>query len=664
MTTTSGQKSLAPRWFSGGADQTAASAVAGQLRRSWLGLAFLFYVGGAFIAPPTAFSIDDVLYIDMARAMAERGSFAIAGNGDVDGAAALTKHLTYPIDGAAYPQYPGGYAFIAGPFYAAFGVYGLILMNALSAVLGLFLTAKIGARLYQDKDIGFLAAMILGVASFFSSYAFSVWPHLTALALTLAGVERLTAGAGSARHSAPFALLTAGLYFGLAVNIRVDATFLAAAGYFWLRLFAAPSKRGASLVYLIGLAPGLFLAAYINHLKFGILSPITYGPKEGADSIGGYLPYILIAASAGIGAFAIDVSRLQFQKALQFLQTRMGVTLLSVVLFTVVIASPTLRHLLKGVYVLVVDLQQLEETYFQPGVARLENNAISFWGLPKKALLQSIPFAVLILISIFDFLRGEKRRAHALSLGMIMAPIIFYSLNQWHGGYAYSMRYFLPCLPFIAILCSAAVLKILRQSPARTPMITSGAGLGALFFGGLLVIAPASNIAAALYPQLILAAGLTAAVIAFQHRPTDLRHCGLTFCASAAIAASAVIGFSDLIGYDQKRRLKLPYEIAHAAAFDPDVLVLTTAEDVFTYANARGVHVMRLQENASGAVKQTAEAFIKAQRCVYLHTLKQKVALRPYGAEAWIKQSIPGVPAEFGAVYLPASLTDQCTLTR
>jgi hypothetical protein len=46
----------------------------------------------------------------------------------------------------------------------------------------------------------------------------------------------------------------------------------------------------------------------------------------------------------------------------------------------------------------------------------------------------------------------------------IMSLFSFFALNQWHGGFSNNMRYFLPALPFLALLAAEAWRQI---GPAR-----------------------------------------------------------------------------------------------------------------------------------------------------------------------------------------------------
>jgi len=160
----------------------------------WPALILLAMIALALLFPSGVFTIDEAIYLEMARAMAETGSLSLAGNGGVEDAPALLRRFTHDVGGQAMPQYPSGYALIAAPFYAAFGLNGLILLNALSACAAVLLTQRLARLLYGDENLAWLAAGLLAGATFMSTYAFGVWPHMLHLALLLSGVERVVCG--------------------------------------------------------------------------------------------------------------------------------------------------------------------------------------------------------------------------------------------------------------------------------------------------------------------------------------------------------------------------------------------------------------------------------------------------------------------------------------
>jgi hypothetical protein len=364
----------------------------------------------AFLTPPAAFSIDDVIYIDMARAMAERGSLDITDQNIPAGAPALTKSagIVHLIDGRAVPQYPAGYGLIAAPFFGLFGVSGLILMNALAGALSLWLTYKIAFRLYRDDRIAANAALILGACTLFAGYVLAIWPHMTALACLLGGAYFALETSIETGRRRMMAALAGGFIFGFGVFFRVDALVPFAAVFFWLRLFALPSSRAPALLFLAGAAPCFLLAAYFNFEKFGAFLPVTYGPNmSGNSSLGAYGPLAVAGLAAMAASLVLDTSHKFIQSVLGCSMRVKLIALTGVMLAGLVLAGDVIGRLLHSLYFLTVDIQAYDAASPQTGLGRDEFGYWSFWGLPKKALLQSLPFAALALLPALAFCRSH-----------------------------------------------------------------------------------------------------------------------------------------------------------------------------------------------------------------------------------------------------------------
>lgn len=583
------------------------------------------------LAPAAAFSIDDVIYIDMARAMARQGSLFVAANGGVEGAPVLAKNLTVVVDGKAAPQYPSGYAYIAAPFYAAFGVSGLILLNALSGIAALVLTYSIANRLYGDRKTALGAAAILAFGGYWPNYLFGVWPHMLALAIVLGGVRLALAALGEPSGRRSLALAMAGAVLGSGVSVRIDIILALISIFFWLRFFATPARRSDAIVLAMGAAPGLMLAALLNDAKFGLLTPFTYGQSGGFVGLGQYAAAIAVAGAAVICALAIDVSRLRVA-AFIVRRRREALAAAAIATLCALLADEDSRTYFQSLFVLVFDLQALPDTRFQPGLVRDEFGQIAYWGLPKKALLQSLPYAALLIIPLAGFFAGKRVKAASLLLALMCAPIAFYGLNFWHGGMSYNMRYFLPCLPFIAIL-TASTLNDLRRSLPPTALRHGlfAVGLGA--FGGLTFTTLGEAVDAqwrtplALYPQLTLAAALAVAAIlsVFGDRARSAR--AAFALGLAAIGYAGALGLNDEIRYEGERAARLSLDAAHENALRPGDLVVTPAVESFVRAQSRGVAVFHLTRGREGDAAEAARAFANSGRCVLGHGSKAIAAL-------------------------------------
>lgn len=593
-----------------------------RLRTVWLALLACFSAG-AFLTPATPFSIDEVLYIDMAEAMAKHGRLTTTPEALPESAPVITKSvgLMQVIDGNAVPQYPGGYALLAAPFFALFGVSGLVLMNALAAVMCLWLTWRLGLALYDDRWIAGAAALLLGCASYFSGYVFAIWPHLIVLAMTLGAALLCVDASQDVRQSRVLKTFFAGLLLGLAVTIRVDAIVPAFAVVLWLRLFACPKDRVSAIALIAGLAPGLWLAAALNDAKFDVFLPFFYGEKDGLDSVSRYTAIGLLGAVVMAGAFLFDASHRRYSA----LQRHAGLLTASAVaaagLFLAVFQNGFFLRLVNGIYFLVADIQAHDPADIRHGVFKDAHGYWSFWDLPKKALLQSLPFMALLAIPVIAFFQNKNRNTHALSLLMIVGVISFFSMNAWHGGMTFNMRYFLPALPFIALMSADGLSRfrpVMKSHPNLMLRGVIGGAAAALFFYFLAPdMSPSLATPSQLYPQLVLFALLLVAVTIYCLKRTS--RFAVTMLSGAAIGYAAFLGAADAAGDMGLRAAKAPYDNAYAA-FPDDALVLTTAEDHLIKASLNGVVVARPQAgNAAQAVKLAA-LFEAANRCVYVLT--------------------------------------------
>lgn len=591
--------------------------------RHYLLIGALLLLTGVFLAPAAPLTTDGGIYYDMARAMAERGALHIAENGGVSDAPPVTKFLTVAHEGKVYPQYPSGYTLIAAPFYKLFGMRGLMLMNGLGFAVSIWLTFAIARRLH-DEQVATWAAIIFAFATFAPAYAFAVWPHLLSLALWLGAVyAALLAHEASERSKALSLYTLSGLLIGAGVNIRVDAFLAVLALFFWMRIFVQPKNRVAPLMLALGLAPGLLLAAWLNQMKFSDFTPFSYGSSGGNDSVGRYLPVIALAAAAVAAAWALNLSALmrRASAALNRYWIAGGLAGLAAVLALTLLGDLFWR-IIKGVYVLVFNLQA-HDAYTQMGVERNEYGHLLFWGYPKKALIQSLPWAPLIVLPLAAFFRGKNVVATSLCLFIIAAPISFYALNQWYGGGSYSMRYFLPAAPFIAILSAQGLRELTtRAGPSRQSVLVAIVAAGALYLG-LQEIGQSSDrflTPAALYPQWLIAAAVFAAVSFTLTRPfSEQPRVVASSVALFALAYGVAVNLYEEIGHERTRAEQLALARDASAPIRAGALVITSAPLNFIPAEQSGASVMATQERELAEIARAAHAFAKAGRCVYFH---------------------------------------------
>jgi len=599
---------------------------------AWPALLLLAVVALALLFPSGVFTIDEAIYLEMARAMAETGSLSLASNGGVDDAPALLRRFTHDVGGQAMPQYPSGYALIAAPFYAAFGLNGLILLNALSAFVAVLLTRRLAGLLYGDENVAWLAAGLLAGATFVSTYAFAVWPHMLHLALLLSGIERVVSGLRSNRS---VMVAAGGVLLGLAVTVRVDAILAIFAVLTWLRLFGAPSRRGVAVVFLAGLVPGLLLASALNHLKFGVFLPVAYAPAGETTLVARYLPHMAVASIALAVLMLVDVSRDWAGKLARRVTAYPTSLILGGLALLLVIAVAPLRSWVFNTGVLVFDLQLVDPDLHRDGMSYDALGLKTFGGLNKAALVQSVPFVVLSIIALAEVWKGRCLKAHTLCFAMVAAFTLFYGLNQWHGGLSYSMRYFIPCLPMLAILSAVGLRRLAGNGRVISEPVTKallvGVGLGL----AMVALSPRLPDYAALmayYLPLAVAMVLAGLVCAWLWRPGRSGAPAMA-AGGIAIGLSAILSLQD---FGQLTRTVASQD-AFAARYDASIpsgaLVVTYSERWMFDASAGGAHIV----NPRGKVELDAvsSAFVSAGRCVIAHGDVARAELDPGSSLSW-----------------------------
>lgn len=626
-----------------------------------VGVVFAFI--GAVIFPPAAFSVDEAIYIDMAHAMASRGALDVTPQDLPEGAPLMAKShgLVQIIGDRAIPQYPGLYGVIAAPFFFIGGVKGLIFLNALCGVFCLWLTYQIARTLTNDGWIARASVLILGGASIFAGYMFAIWPHMLALAFGLAGAyATLLAGQARDRASLMFAVC-AGLIFGLGVGVRVDVILAAIAALFWLRLFAKPSMRSVSLALAAGLMPGLLLAAWINQIKFGVFNPFSYGAEIGSISIGHHMKTIIPIAIAGAVAMSVDVSSKPAQTVINMARRAPMPSIAAgciAAFITVWFAFPSL---FTGAWLMLVDIQAYAGAP-RPGLERDASGYWDFWGVPKKALAQSMPWMALALAPFILFLRGRKTTETSFLLLFASAVILFFAMRGWHGGMAYNMRYYLGAAPFIAILAAMGLNQLRPATAQHKDILLRGAMAGVALAIGAYALSPlygAYAVAMRLYPQLLLAGLLAIGVLTVLWRPENQRAKFITAAlAGAALANGAMISVFDVNGYFADRARYVPFDRAYGEMTTHDAVIFTQFDELLISASLNGAAVIRLTDENMNAASEVIAAYVKSGRCVYAHTYP---AAKSFGLEKFIALEMPpNAPSPGLALYAYRDAPARC----
>jgi 4-amino-4-deoxy-L-arabinose transferase-like glycosyltransferase len=184
-------------------------------------LALLVLSVALAVGEPAPFTSDGNTYVEMARAMLERGSWSVDnGLGLVSSRELALEHML-TIRDRLVPKYPPFYPLIAAPFYGAFGIHGLIALNAAALAAALVLFYGLARRLF-DPMPSLLAAAALSFATPLFSYAILLDPHLSAVALVLGAIAAALAGGPAHSRNAVALAAGSGALAGLATGVRLQ----------------------------------------------------------------------------------------------------------------------------------------------------------------------------------------------------------------------------------------------------------------------------------------------------------------------------------------------------------------------------------------------------------------------------------------------------------
>ncbi|MDU8943256.1 glycosyltransferase family 39 protein [Ovoidimarina sediminis] len=562
-----------------------------------LGLGFLVIAGTA-IAAVGGFIIDEMIYVLGAHALSEAGSFAVENGWTTFRSDDLLLWLTVNGPNGVAPQYPPGTAVLGAPLYGAFGIRGMILPNAVAAAATLWLVFALARRLTGDATLALGAAGLLAFGTYFLEYAYGIWPHAIAVLVTTAALALTFLAHEEGPRTAAGRAVLAGLIIGIGMTFRADVILaLPAIGAFVILYARAPVAMIAGGA--AGLLPPVALLSLANQVKFGTYNPLSYGRFDGSGiDLANYLPLggVVLLGLAGLVALRLTAWR----------PSRRIVIGAGLAALALAAALPATRHLLltalHGIHVLVFDMTAINEG--RPGVEPAGEATRLFWGLPKKALGQSLPWfgALLLLLAFRPEAKAARRWAifSTIFTAIWMAPFI---MRAWHGGLGLNMRYFLPVLPLLSILGALLMQRLMRESG-----IAARSVLLALLFGFAAVMAvssastsglvamhqPVSKTVFAVLTGLALLTVLSPAL-----RPRLQR--SATLLAAAGIGMAAGLGPVGDLGMSQARRDRAD-QISTALAREPGPTVIYGRPETMASLLARPDMLMAVGNRLTGVI--------------------------------------------------------------
>jgi hypothetical protein len=415
---------------------------------------------------PGPLTIDDVTYHRMMRGLvAGHGFFVDNGYAELQ-SVELTSLFIHPTaTGKLAAQYPYGGTIAAAPLYVAFGIRGMFLINALGYVTAIGLSYRIAMQVVRDRVVAVVGAALLA-ATYFTEYAFAIWPHAASVACVLGAMTLAIDSYQDPRRSLAVPA-GAGFVAGVGLTMRLDVA-LCVPSMIAPFLFASRT-RGRELAAIAGgFVPGLVFLAISNYARWDTWFPLTYGPAQDGPR---YVAFGLAGVSAIMLAWLATRARL-----LGWLSQRRKLVVLAAfsALIGYLIILPTAP---RGLLAIVADLRARP---IEPNVF-VDNRALSFFGDFKKALLQSCPFLILAVLPVVDAIRGRRERIAVAWLACIPVSLIgFYGTFSWHGGIGINLRYLLPALPFLSILAAWGLRDLASRATPHWPLFAASGAAATL----------------------------------------------------------------------------------------------------------------------------------------------------------------------------------------
>jgi hypothetical protein len=224
----------------------------------------------------------------------------------------------------------------------------------------------------------------------------------------------------------------------------------------------------SSLWFGVGVLPSLALASWFNYLKFRSLNPFSYGQPGGNTDLSAYGP-LFAALCVGFGALIL------WRRVDWRMDRRLASASLVIIGCALLLIPATHAWLLRfwnGFLVLIVDVRNVED--HRIGIRPGPGHTMLFWNLFKKSLGQSMPWIGISAMLLTSGVQKDDRRLIATLLIFIATMTMPFILLSWHGGGGSNMRYFLPVLPPLCILCAKVIVDLWQSVTNAAVFATAG----------------------------------------------------------------------------------------------------------------------------------------------------------------------------------------------
>ena len=566
-------------------------------------LTFVFFglatMAWAIWVNPDGYFVDDeaIYHMTAVSLISDGNLFVWNGYEEYPSPELLLSHLRVH-NGHLYPQYPVFFSVIAYPFVSLLGFKGLYLLNALSVLATVVICYRLAKFLFRDFDLATNACLIFLFATYAWESGQAAWPHgVSMLLVTLSAYLACLAYHSPRAGASTMVAAGAGLVVGLGIGVRLD-TILALPAIVIPFLFARPCRIREAVAMAAGLIPALVVLAVTNHLKFGILSPLSYGRAPNPDLA--FESYLWVAI---IGVIGLAVAWLGTRRSGQW---GGGVMRLAVVggllLFAGLgLALPqlwdNLSGLASGAYHLLVDYGIGETEDGSRGVILGPGGEVKIAAGIRKSLLQSCPYLAMLAIPIAALFRGGEDRGR---LGILfLIPVAFVTVyayfTSFGGGGLLNPRHLLPVLPFTSILVAWAWRELNRGLTRQSslPRLGVAAATTAVFLalmvlsettGGSAISFLVQEIKFRAIPLVLFALGLglvTIVVVSREASGSQLR-AAVSLLFVTAFVWSGLTAFNhDYFRAYAFRQARVEVTARLARVMEPDSILFTNAPNSF-----------------------------------------------------------------------------------
>lgn len=474
---------------------------------------------------PGHMTVDESIYHWSAR------EFSITGRLDIRNGyqERPSPELVHPFlrvhGGKLYSQYPALSTIVTAPFYRLAGFRGLFLANALAFVIVVLLCYATALRLFGDMNLALDCSLVLTLGTIAWEYSQAAWPHMLSVCFVSGAFYLFVCSLhASNRIRGMLFAFGSGMVAGLGPGIRLDAVCILPA--IVVPLVCSRVMRIRELAaFLLGIVPSFAVLSWINYSRFGVFSPLADG-NVSLDLGAAILRALLFTAALVLISrqAVLDFSR-KYWKTIAF-----AMALGSCLLMLLPQVRGFLAEMVRNAYICVIDMSSFYTDIKPQAMVRDSFGAVIYNGGIKKALLQSLPFLAILIWPAF---KSFQAGLNASSLRMLwlqpLALLIFCSyaflrIASYEGGVCLNMRYFLPMLPFLSILCAFTVRDIKETwgySPGMFSFLLAAAVTVVVYL--LLVCVVPSRIEDLDFPLLVFPLALACLLLCFLAGGTLLR---------------------------------------------------------------------------------------------------------------------------------------------